>query len=238
MELNENTNINSEGKKFKISRWAKISLTVFFSIILVAVIIITMALQDSNSNTVEEPASDKLIGELVKGAVLDQDVDLELSDINGFLTYIKNQRDLSGDDSDLSVKYMQLKNIKGDNTMLMYMPILYKDIELGLTSKLKASFNQEKNRIELEMLDTKIGALSVSSKMFREHIENALPNGLYTEDDKIIMDSSFDFDFQGYKLKLNIEKFETQDNSIVIKTTGVMNEVKSLINNKISELLK
>lgn len=220
-------------ERFKTRLWKSLVLVaVIIIVIFIGLsIVVSLLFKGSDDNYYVEPSS-KLVTKFVAASLVGSEIKLSQDEVNGFLSYILEKNEGAGKQNSLfSLKsiYVELNN--GQKETKVYMPFVYKNNNLLLNLTINVSLDNENKRIEVKLLDTKVGELPLSAKSVSKILAGKINGCIGYKDNVLYFNSYKSLEVYSVETTLNIEDLKILDNSIAVRITGGKEAVKDYISN-------
>lgn len=214
-----------------IKKKGKIILTVIIIILLIiilsALIMISLAFTDDNTDKYNSLPSNELAKEVAMSAVFDNEAYITEESLNSFIAYLIQQANNSGvfgSDCTLNALYIE---INSGTPSHLYFQITYKERDLGFSADINAYFDEVNQTIKLSLDNAYVGRLKIPNSLLSyvlSKINFASALGFSSVDDLTITlptHYSLSIDDIGTIVEIDIINLNVDNGEIYIQTNPI-----------------
>lgn len=223
-----------------LSMVKKILFVVLIVVLLLAVcagVLYYLATKDDNKGQYAVQPSSDLITKGIVAAGTGKEITIQQEELNGFIAYLVEQKQPDASAAfRLNSLYLTLGNEEGDAGM--YAPCTYKGVDLGITARLRLTFDAEQKQMTAQFTEMKVGRLKVSPKTALSFIRQRLPQGVTVQESALLFDASLlQIQVEQLDTPLQLESFQIREGQVFVRTTGMMDAIERYIKEKLGDAL-
>lgn len=209
----------------KNNKILKIALLIIAIIFVIFASIFFFAVKDPNKGKYNVEPSAKVAQDIIISTVTNKELAIPENDLNSALAYGLQKQSKNGS---VNGVYFDLNNIQ-DQRVKVYVPIRYHSLNLGLSAYVKPTLNTDNSILSFEISNAKVGEVPIPANFFANKVRESEPD-MFTANGNIVHTNAYiKYNINSTAIKIQIDKLELKEGTVVIKTSGLLKTVEDFI---------